>query len=46
MPRSSEWSLTFRFSNHNFQALLISPIRASCPAHVILLDHNNIWWSV
>ena len=34
-PGSSEWSLSFRFPHQNLYALL-SPIRAECPAHLIL----------
>jgi len=33
---SFEWSLSFRFPHHTLYALL-SPVRAECPAHLILL---------
>ena len=37
-PGSSKWSLSFRFPHHN--SVYTSPlsIRATCPAHLILLD--------
>jgi hypothetical protein len=38
MPRSSKWSHPFRFSNQILYAILISPIRATCPTHLILHD--------
>jgi hypothetical protein len=38
MPKSSEWSLHFRFSNQNINAFLISSIRATWPNNLILLD--------
>jgi hypothetical protein len=38
MPRSSEWSLPFRFSNQSTVYIIISPMRATCPAQLILLD--------
>jgi hypothetical protein len=38
MLKSSKWSLPFRFSNQkNCITLLISPMRAACPTHLILL---------
>jgi hypothetical protein len=33
---SSEWSLPFRFSDQNFDAFLFSPMRAKCPAYLLL----------
>jgi hypothetical protein len=38
MPRSSEWPLTFRFSDQNFVRISHLPVRATCTAHLILLD--------
>ena len=35
-PESSEWTLSFRFPHQTLYALL-TPIRAECPAHLILL---------
>ena len=37
-PRSPQWSLSFRFPHQGPICLLSSPIRATCPAHLILLD--------
>jgi hypothetical protein len=49
MPRSSRWSLPFRFSNKNI--LWISHLSCVCymshPSHPPWFDHpNNIWWSI
>jgi hypothetical protein len=40
MPRSSLWSLSFRFLHQNFICtyLLSSPMHATCRVHRILLD--------
>jgi hypothetical protein len=38
MPRSSQWPLTFAPSNQNPVNTSPSPMRATCPAHLILLD--------
>jgi hypothetical protein len=37
-PRFSQWSLYLRFPYQDPTHLLSSPIRATCPAHLILLD--------
>ena len=37
-PRSPQWSLSLRFPNQDPIHPLSSPIRATCPAHPILLD--------
>ena len=37
-PRSPQWSLSFRFPNQEPIQPLSSSIRATCPAHLILLD--------
>ena len=35
---SSKWSLSLKFPHQNSYGYLLSPIRATCPAHHILLD--------
>jgi hypothetical protein len=36
MPSSPKWSLSLRFPHQN--PVYTSPIRSTCPAHLILLD--------
>jgi hypothetical protein len=36
-PRYPKWAPPFRFSDKNFYAFLISPMRATYPAHIIIL---------
>ena len=37
-PGSPKWSLSFRFPHQNPVYALLSPIRSTCPVHLILLD--------
>ena len=36
-PTFSKWSLSFRFPNKNLYTSLLSPIRATCHVHLVLL---------
>jgi hypothetical protein len=38
MPRSSTWSLSLKISNQRFVRISHLPIRATCPAYLVVLD--------
>ena len=44
--RCSHWFFSSVFPTHALYGPLLSPTRATCPAHLILLDRPNIWWGV
>jgi hypothetical protein len=49
MPRSAEWSLSFRLFNQKFCTHFSSPhaYYMPCPSNPSWYDHpNNIWWRV
>jgi len=41
-PRSPQWSLSILFHQQDPIHPLSSPMRATCPAHLILLSHINV----
>jgi hypothetical protein len=48
-PKSSKWSLLISLPTKPLYTPLLSPLRATWPAHIILfwIDYpNNIWWAV
>jgi hypothetical protein len=40
MPRSSEWCHFFKLLHQHSYAFLFSPIRSTCPTHLIFLSYH------
>jgi len=42
----SKWSISFRFPSQETVCISLRPMRAKCPAHLILIQPNRIWSEV